>query len=296
MRYEDVERIMEHFYRDLKVMTDVKLLGGEPTQHSRFIDILKLVLSYEKIHVNFISNFLFSTKIRDEVIAIIKDPKNRRRIHFLVNGMELDEKNRLGRFTKNLTAIEAVIGKEPLTLAITVSPDRSLAYHQAYCQFLLENLHFTNLRLGVNLSTKELLNNYEVGDIIYYYFIEMYKKRGIPVNTDCQVPICIFRKNILKTHFLDEINQTMHGGMKLSCERTGVREIMPDMSVMFCYQVTDKINNLPNVFDYNSEDEMVLAFRKAYHRANGQVELFDACAACEYYPRVCQGLCLGCYD
>jgi organic radical activating enzyme len=294
MSYENVKKIMDQFFTNLTTTKNIKLLGGEPTQHSQFIEILQLVLSYKMVHVNLISNFLFSHTIQERLIDILNHPNNKRRIHFLVNGMEIDEKNRFKRFQKNLTAINQNIYGEPLTLAVTVSTDRSLKYHQEYSKYLLENFSFTNLRLGLNLSTKALIHNYEMGDIIYYYFIEMYKKRGILINTDCQVPLCIFRPNILKTHFLDEINQMMRGGLEYSCNTNGVREIMPDMSVMFCYQVTDKIENLPNVFDFQDEREMVKRFRKAYHKEEGKYELYDECAECIYYPHTCQSLCLGC--
>ena len=55
---------------DKQENNEIKLLGGEPTQHSKFKDILN-ICEERNTHVTLISNFLFSQEIREFIIKYI---------------------------------------------------------------------------------------------------------------------------------------------------------------------------------------------------------------------------------
>ena len=94
MTIEMVDKIIDHYHLDGH-QEEITILGGEPTQHPNFIEILDYIFS-KNIKINLVSNFLFSQTTRD---YLIKNIKNIRWV--FPNAAELNEKNRIVLFKKN---------------------------------------------------------------------------------------------------------------------------------------------------------------------------------------------------
>ncbi len=94
MTIEMVDKIINHYRLD-SPHEEVTILGGEPTQHPNFIEILDYIFS-KNMKVNLVSNFLFGKTIRDYLIDNIKNIR-----WVFPNAAELNEKNRMVVFKKN---------------------------------------------------------------------------------------------------------------------------------------------------------------------------------------------------
>jgi organic radical activating enzyme len=85
MTIEMVDKIINHYHLDGH-REEITILGGEPTQHPDFINILNYIFS-KNIKINLVSNFLFGKTTRDYLIENIKNVR-----WVFPNAAELNEK------------------------------------------------------------------------------------------------------------------------------------------------------------------------------------------------------------
>jgi len=308
MHIEDVKKILDSFYSRVKGPLSLNILGGEPTQYSKFKEALVLIVSdeYNKYVKNnlLISNFLFNKDILDSIIAI--DSKTR--LSFLVNGMELDEYNRINLFKHNLEAIgkthmgAAVTNKAlSITIAITLADNRSVEYHKQYISFLEEQGVFelvARIRIGIDLSNSDIINNKKYGVIIKKYY-DAGRRYNIPSVFDCQVPPCVFEDivideffDITKDSFLNNLVAYTNVHKNFTCTAPAF-DVLPDLKAEFCYQTIGKVEPMLNIFEHSRLMDAKNEFMNKY-KAVHKPPTNEECLSCRYYPNVCSGLCLGC--
>jgi len=248
-----------------------QLLGGEPTQHSQFLEILKLLNKYN-ISYKLVSNILFGDKTLKNIIKY--KPES-----ILCNGMELDQKNRIQLFKKNWKFLRRRVH---LTLAITLSENSTIEYFETYIKFLIKELEYIpSIRIGLDLSGKYLINNTYIGNIIEI----IHKITPLTIlSGDCQFPLCIFT----------ERNINILEYIQFNCDVLPL-DIFYDESAIYCYQTKNSLK-INNILKYNNK-ELRGQLRYLYKEQEHNNSIYEECKKCNYYlNNQCNSLCLGCYQ
>lgn len=287
MSLEFIDKLLSHFFTGPNIQgkrmgEDVKLLGGEPTQHRRFTEIVEL---FEKRDVEFrlISNLLYPTKIRKFLSEHMGSLSS-----VLCNGMELDEKNRIKLFKTNLDTYRNMNSEGLVAIALTIDKDSTIEKYRNYIRFLKSELQdFPQwVRLGLDLSGMYILNNTYLGDIIRVIDEEI-PEASKNIVFDCQVPPCIWSY---------DPTQVLHNftGLYNSCDSVCL-DIFYDGSAIQCYQAQNI--KIDNIFNFNSPSELYYEFRKLYKQNEKKVTVPQECESCRYYlDNVCRGICVGCHN
>lgn len=301
MSMEDVVKVFDNFFSRTMGPPSVKLLGGEPTQYSNFEEVLDLSLSdkynlYPRATV-LVSNLLFNKATQEAITKHAGDKK----LALLVNGMELDINNRMGVFGTNLNAI--VAGGHYTSLAMTLSDEATLEYHQNYIKFLIETNVFSavnDIRIGLDLNNESIINNKKYGQIITEYkkVATQYK---LTISFDCQVPPCVFEDSVIEEFVSSDGSEGLLAGIvkpesinkAFNCFTTAV-DIMPDLSAEFCYQTIGKIPKIPNVLEFKKGKDVKSYYNATYANMKDAAPESSVCHDCRYYLKLCNGLCLGC--
>lgn len=300
----------------------LKLLGGEPTEHPQFLDIIEYA-SKEQIPVYLISNFLFGTKIQEGILRHIDTFTS-----FLVNGAELAEKNRLKNFAKNFNKIAYQFAqskqgsKQKFTLAQTI-PDThyDVINFTEYLKSLKKELDFSslgNIRIGLGLSGTYLLHNKKLGEKVTE-ILRFNRENRLGTQFDCQFPPCIFTDEQFKEFETPSFSlwnnvtanpdaKTFPGGI---CHMPAF-DLMPDETLLYCYQtqsaISPKLLDLENSIDPEMLKDSFIGklgagldhvvsqrLRASYLEEREKRPTLDECKGCHLYPQYCGSLCLGCY-
>jgi len=293
MDISNVKKLMDNFYSREKGPTNLKLLGGEPTQYSKFPEALSMALApeynqYERTTL-LVSNILFNST----VLKTILDTDVDRKLSLLVNGMELDEYNRINLFKHNITELGKVY--DTLSIAITLADNKSLEYHKKYIEFLDESgviNSVSSIRLGIDLSNTNIINNKKYGEIIKAYF-ELALKYNVTSHFDCQIPPCVFESNEIK-HLIDiGFISPERQEKTFNCFAPPL-DIMPDLKTEFCYQTIGIIAPVLNILDYTKLLDLKNDMMDSYEETHKKINQPDECLNCEHYDVLCRGLCVGC--
>jgi len=294
--------------KDIDKLTDklelkhVQIQGGEPTQHSKFLEIIQL-LAVKGITFNMLSNILFSNKILNELISYI---------HLGVctnispNASELDENpKQLKLWKKNYLALHQAFNNESgyMNLMWTIPKDMRVDKERnclEYIEWLRSEIpdNFKSLRIGLDLCGTYVINNRELGRIIDGIDV-LGKEHNFTFFSDCQCPPCINKPGELRPWHTIQNNEHScaadHGANKAV-------EVKPDMSTAHCFQSQGEIGMphvVPNILEHRYGDGnkvrqlQKIATRK-YITTDVKIGLPVECQECSYYPLVCNGICMGC--
>lgn len=301
MTVDMVEKLIIH-YKLIGRDEELTILGGEPTQHSKFIELMDYIFS-KGLKINLVSNFLFGAKTRDYLIDNIKNIR-----WVLPNAAELDRLNRMTIFKKNYDAIYNAYANTwgfeqnpKLYLALTLSSNWKEVKLYDYIKWLYQQLDgkINAIRLGLDLTGTYLLNNKELGQEINR-ILKFGKYNDISISSDCQVPPCLWEgktkeavlENSLGFATFKIINyDKICGFMPL--------DIFPDGSSIHCYPLQDKVK-IDSVLDIqvgnNPINDLRDKFDELYIENHKNYELPLICKTCSFYPNLCNGICGGCLE
>jgi len=273
----------------------VKLLGGEPTEHPQFKEIVDFLI-LNKIPFTLISNFLFS----EEILNIILNAISRVSVTFLVNATDLDVSDRMKKWSYNYNTIYKKLYKmnkeEAISIGFTLFK-KDLKYYLNYLDFVKENiLNIERIRLSIAFpGNKEdkgnffVINNKEIGNI----FLGLIKKiinMGIRPSLDCILFPCMFNnKEEFKfvKRFLDKT--------KFKCGEGAPTDLFPDETISYCYPLKEAIKLDFN--DYNNPKAVNENLLTKYKIIDSIVQKPKECLACNFFKQgMCAGPCLGFYD
>jgi organic radical activating enzyme len=299
MDFNTIVKILDEFPE-----ADIRLLGGEPTQYSRFNDVIDLLKSRNRPYY-LISNLLFSKDVCNKILEYPPE-------WLMCNGMELNEKNRITLFNNNWDILK---DHTQLDIAITLSESTDRDTIINYLEWLTTKLGRLQLiRIGLDLSGSYLINNKTVGGIIndiggfmktealkeFPEYIDKYTNEtnqnlidhvfnpatlAYNLKFDCQIPPCIFdtSKPTLKFNY---------SGMSAICNKTAV-DVFKGGTAIHCYPASDI--SIQNVFEHNTEMDIAKRLRGIYKTAEKNELIASECNECDYYLfSHCAGLCLGC--
>tara|TARA_B100000959_G_scaffold37632_1_gene36337 strand:- start:958 stop:1935 length:978 start_codon:yes stop_codon:yes gene_type:complete len=275
---------VDRLFNQFSDIDSVNILGGEPTQHPKFTQIIdKVAIEYNTQYM-LISNLLFPKRILEWIV------KNRiNRTGILANGMELTTKDsRFKLYKKNWNTIYNESNGEDICIAITIAKNHSPEYFKEYFKILKNELAgIPTIRIGLDLSNTDIINNTMYGDSIRAI------QEELPVSSiifDCQIPPCIFNY---------DLNKVLHNysNMDYLCNNVAL-DIFYDSSAIFGYCVQNI--RTEDIFDYDSTNELKLEFRRQYKEQERETlykEISDVCKSCGYYSdNTCNSLCMGCHS
>lgn len=276
----------------------IKLLGGEPTQHPKFLSFLNILVERKK-SFTLISNFLFSEDIREAIIEAAKFIE----ISFLINSTNLDiNEDRIKKFSENYNTIyknfySADI-EERMSCGLTLENDKDWRYYTNYIDFLRKNLiKIETLRLSIpfpgNKNDKNnfyFLNNKDLGNKVLVVSKKAVDIGAIP-SIDCIIFPCMFSSKEEYKYI-----KKFASNCKTSCE-SAPADVFPDETISYCYPTKEalKVNSKKHVLLKETTDE--LSMRYQILREKYKAQLPEACKSCKFLnDNVCHGPCLGFYD
>jgi organic radical activating enzyme len=290
------EMSVENFTKIIDSFPDnyVKLMGGEPTEHSEFAKILKICMQRNS-NIIVLSNFLFSDSVRNSILEIIRNnPKIK--LRFFLNSTELDVGNRMEKFKKNYNEIYSLMHgrreEEGIGCGIVIDKNKSTEYYINYIDFLLKNLtRIERMRLSLNFPSGDdknnfyFINNHKLGatfaSIVRKLLIE-----GIEPTLDCIHFPCMYSTREewkLMKKFATHVD-------KKSCEDMGgAIDYLPDGKAIYCFP-NSSISVETNQF--KSDAEIADALRLKYRTIKSSVKYPYTCDRCAFRGLTCDGPCL----
>lgn len=294
MSLETVSSILDKILIDnTSNVSRVSLLGGEPTSHSQFETILNLCFA-RNMSVLLISNFLFSSDIRD---ILIKAIKSKRKIDFLANATELRISNRLQTFSENYNAIYKTINEQQLDISCGFTFAGELLTVKGfddYLNFISERLiAIDKVRLSLNFpsSPKDLyfLNNQELGDLVYYA-VRRSLYAGASPNIDCITFPCMYKTKKMRD-FIRKYDGTEND--KYIC-MGAPEDYLPDGTVRYCFPA---FSIFVDGTKYQTDTGIKSALRNKYNLLQLTAKIPEACKQCQFFKdKLCVGPCLGMLD
>lgn len=276
----------------------IKLLGGEPTQHPNFPEILS-ILEGKRKSVTLISNFLFKEPVLQTILDHLAKGMD---ISFLINSTDLDKFNRLETFKHNYKTLYNFLYsknlEEKLSCGITIYEENDLEYYINYLETLKENLvKIERLRVSLNFpgeisdkGPEKIIHRTDLGQIMLG-IITWCLNNFITPSIDCCYYPCLFsNKEELK------IVKKFTEKSRCRCGHDGApADLFPDETVSFCYPLKDKL--ALNFRDYHSTREATNALTTEYQIVKSLVDLPEKCKNCEFLKcGMCEGPCLGFYN
>ena len=277
-----------------KSSTQVKLLGGEPTQHPHFKEIIDLLIKKKK-NITLISNFLFD----DDILQILLKAHEKIDIHYLINATDLDKLNRIELWSKNYNTLYSYLYNidRELNLSVGLTIHKDLKYHINYLDFLNDNvIALENLRLSINFPSKKseknkfsIINNKEIGTTILA-LVGRSLRLGISPNIDCILFPCMFN-NKEEFKYVNKFTK----GFKTKCGIEGApSDIFLDGTMSYCYPIKEYIK--VDTEKYNTMEEAADDILIRYKTVRSQVTAPEECNSCKFFDNMCDGPCLAYYN
>lgn len=290
-------QLLQKVPRDNQNMGYIKILGGEPTQHPEFERFLE-ELPKRNIKATLISNFLFNEKI----LEIIKKSLDHGIINgFLINSTDLDQKNRIKKFSRNYNTIYEYLyqfeREQDLSCGITFDIyEKDVDYYLNYIQSLNDSLlNIERLRISLPFPGDQeeknkfpFIHNKKAGSM-FLAAIQKSLSLGIKPSIDCTVYPCMFENR-------EEWKYVKKFVEKYNIDCGGVpADLFPDGTVSYCYPLKEKIKVNSN--KHKDLKGTINEMQERYKLIMSMVEKPKQCTSCGFFKQdVCHGPCLGQYD
>lgn len=258
MSLEQVEKTLD----DHEGMT-LRMLGGEPTMHPQFRDMLLMAVRKER-HVHVFSNLLFDDSVRES----IQEAGDHTVVRVLANATCLNCQP--GRLEKWLANWNALVGRVTIMRpGLTLVPGKD---YVSYLDMLLGKIKTPDVRVSLAMPTRdEHLGDTRIGDQLLK-LKEVCERHGSTMTLDCMVYPCMFRE----PH--PELTRT-------KCEQIPA-DIFADFSVSYCFPTRKK---LTTSYGPGMLDEL----RKLYDELMAETMLPVKCMTCGHLRKTCNGPCMG---
>lgn len=261
----------------------LNLIGGEPTKHSKFIDVMNYLLTKEFMIQVFTNGMISESLIRQirysiETLAIYEE-----QILFAVNVNE-DKYSTKNEKVLQTNTFEVLNKYTYLSYTIQDVDSNILFLGDMINRYNLNR----NIRLGLALpifggNNKHLnLNDYKLVAKSVIRLIEEFE--DIIVTLDCGFPLCMFSMEDLHI-----INSKKNARFSFGCGQPV--DIYPNLDVINCYPLKNVYKS--NLLNYKNIKELRLDLESSLMTAHGIYG--NKCTECVFFRKVCQGGCKGFY-
>lgn len=270
----------------------VGLIGGEPTLHSKFREILEIVANdYE---IKYVTLFTNGIEI-DKYVDIIKNDK----FYLLVN---CNSPNDIGqhnyeKLKKNIVYLSKIM-KDRLKLGINIySPEMNYKY--IFDLLKLTNSHFlrfsTAIPNEIKEETKDILDSFiQMKEILFSFFQDCYDNEIIPGNDCNSFPDCIYTKEeklllVKLAKLANELN--IYQDPIRSCRKCEpVIDILTDLQAVRCFGLS-KYLKMP-IKNYKNIDELKSYFYNQIDMFVNNIYVSNDCKDCKTKQINKCGICL----
>jgi len=263
-------------YLERSGLNQVRLLGGEPTLHPRFISFVKRALD-RNLDIMLFTNGLISNEVLDYLISIPQ-----KRLSVLLNTIHPDENNIQGTMRQN--SVMKNLGK-------VIIPGVNIYKQKQDLGYLLSYVNKYNLkkeiRIGISHSVLSQNNVFlhpkeyqKIGYQIAMFKIEAMKS-AISLGFDCGFVPCMFPSEYfgLLSEELKKAGNCCHP----------IIDMLTDGSFISCYPLNNllkvKIHDQLRAKDLISDFDEVLLPYKA-------VGIYPYCTSCPLFNSRCNGGCM----
>lgn len=276
---ENVKKLIEFLKMDNHYY--IGLLGGEPTLHDKFLEILEL-FEKENFQITVFSNGRFDEKIRN---AIIKAKHTG--VLFNVNEPKFYDKETYEKIVENIAKISKY---KKISIGI------NFFYREQDFNYIIDLAKIANIeRIRFDIA-HPIVNEKNINFPFEYYkemgkkiisFAESASKLGITISADCGATVwCMFDEESRKKVFSSKIDRIFN-----TCVDGGPIDISPDLKVWRCFPLSKFLN--VNLLDFKSIAEIQKYFNDLYSYFFFDFYPSDECYDCKYsILKKCQGSCL----
>jgi radical SAM protein with 4Fe4S-binding SPASM domain len=264
----------------MQQISDITLLGGEPSLHTEFKNILELSEKFN-MKITILTNLLFPT---EKIISYLKNVKR-----IAANIALIDDYSRTERkqIYENLSFLEKL--NIPIILCSTIyKKNQSI---DSIIDLANQFKNIQNIRLDLARPSINKINTCILSDEIFSYkfqfisYIDKIEKNCLSVILDCPLPKCFFTSNEIKKYDLYS-----KGLSHNSCGSLFV--INPDLSIGVCpfFHITEKkINEFQSSWDV----ECYLSNKLNIESIKYPVKTYEQCLDCQNNKdKSCSGYCL----
>ncbi len=257
----------------------IGLIGGEPTLHSRFRDILIKIIDDPRVRSTTVfTNGIETARYVDE----LSPPK----FHLLINCNSPNDMKQ-ERFEELRQNIDLMIRKrymiDRVTLGINMyKPD----FGYDYILELLREYKMKTVRTSVSVPNsveyvKSPLRYFKIMKPRVLEFFEKLAENGITPFFDCNaMPLCIWsmeeRRNMAKM-FKGQTSATNLFNMKVSC--SPVIDILPDLTIIRCFGLSDYTKK--SMLDFDNISEARGYYQRTIDAFSCNVYHSDECGTCK---------------
>lgn len=252
--------------------TDIRIIGGEPTIHPKFIEFIKIVVDdpfFQHIHI--FSNMTFPIEIAYALIEF----SNKKEISILPNFNDIDiSKDKFELIVKNIKLLRKK--KIITTIGINIyNPNQDLnSLYRLVKETRIKKIRWTivspNKKIDKDFDLKKYFNGFY--DKLIEFFDFAVENRCI-LNLDCaSIPLCAFTKEQVYELIIRNPNFLKNRECGISLD------INPKLEVFRCFALSDyykvKIENNSSMSDIYSDIK---------NNVKEDMVLFEECKECPRY-------------
>lgn len=276
------------FVEKSKTKEHLGLIGGEPTLHPKFADLLKIVNARETIEDVVV--FTNGLKI-NEFYPELQNPK----MHLLINCNSpyiIGEKN-YERIVSNIrNAIDLYHMKERITIGVNLF---SYDFDYDYIIRLIDVFGFDHLRLSITVPNTDveidpLLHYSRMKKVVLRLIEDTLKHNAMPYFDCNKIPVCVLtdeeRNRLIKLCGDKQISNIISEYSNCS----PVIDIMQDETCVRCFGLSDYLR--VDINGFNTIDDLRGFFESQFDDYSYSVYYDGKCKQC--YERVCKKCAGGC--
>ena len=295
---EPVDITLENFRKALDFVMSARpfsgrvgLIGGEPTLHRQFRDILQILQAEDRVTNAVI--FTNGTHI-DETFDITREAK----FHFLINlnsPADIGEKN-FGTIRENTERLIRELGKRShVTVGLNLyKPDLDTRF---FTDFLKE-FDVPIARLSITVPNRSSVFGFdrffEMKQLAYDVYLQLLSD-GREVVFDCNTPpACVWTEQELKKISLIQANpHYARTGFSLDCSSCKpVIDILPDLTAVRCFGLSEITRQ--SIADYRDINQLRTYYLRKTDTALVKTPARSECVSCPLFrKKKCYGGCLG---
>lgn len=286
---ENFKKAVNFLLTGKQIKGNIGIIGGEPTIHPQFREIIKEVITNSNVK----SALIFTNGIKlDEYIDIIMNEK----IKFLIN---LNSYNDIGTvfFNKIINNIELLINsdkKQDVHLGLNIystTQDFSFFFNT------IDKYDFEHVRLSITVPNWESDKNgfikfKELKDVFYNIIVEL-MSRNISYVIDCnKPPKCIWtEEEIEKIKLIGAESKDGLNGISFELNKCNpVIDILPDLTAVRCFGLSDVTK--VKISDFTSFDDLRKYYLENIDKEYITKPLCSDCKTCNLFDGKCYGGCL----
>ncbi|MEJ2330416.1 MAG: radical SAM protein [Gammaproteobacteria bacterium] len=280
MTVDDAAKVIDFLKRS--DFGQFRVMGGEPTLHPQFVDIVSLALRAE-MRVDVLSNATWREDCADFFRRV--PPA---RLYFLLN-IDHPANYHPKQWTRIRRNLEALPDRRNVTLSFNIFEKRP---EYQYIFDLTTQYDISMVRLSFSLPVLGVQNacldiaDYKAMAPFIMDFVRQAENCGVQIQIDNAIPLCIFSHEQIGRLVLDGVLDLQRNAR---CEP--VIDIAPDLTVWCCFCLSKLQNRKLDEFD--DLQHLREYYRRMIRRLQNEFVPMDECVDCRYRDLWnCQGGCI----